>query len=452
MPALLVLDAEVELVSTGGARRLPLAQFITGNRRTQKRADEILTAVLVPRQLENAASAFLKLGARKYLVISISMVAVILETNDSGYVSQARVAVGSCSAVARRLSDLERDLVGQPADPQIGARWGLSISRLYRPSTTSAQRPSTGGRPPLRWSGERCKLAWGEPDVATQTPTSPVESQHISFSVNGRSVDVSVTGSRRLSRVLRDDLGLTGTKVGCDAGDCGACTVLLDGEPAVRLPGRGGSGGGMRSHNRGRPGEPVAHSQSSAKVFSLSTARRNAAPALPGMLVVGHGAAERKSSPPEQEVMDAIGGVLCRCTGYRKIIRAIQEVNAQPASSFRLKPARAVGPRLIRLDGQKKVDGTEIFGADESSRPLLTVRVVRCPYHRARFRFGDLQKFVAAHPGIAHDLTAQDVPGNDCYGVIPRFADQPVFAHDEARYRGEAVAAIVGETEACGGA
>lgn len=124
VPALLVLDAEVELLSTAGARRMPLAQFITGSRRTQKRADEILTAVLIPRQCENAASAFLKLGARKYLVISISMVAVALENNVSGYVSQARVAVGSCSAVARRLSDLEKDLLGQPADPQIGARVG----------------------------------------------------------------------------------------------------------------------------------------------------------------------------------------------------------------------------------------------------------------------------------------------------------------------------------------
>lgn len=120
VPALLVLDAEVELLSIAGSRRMPLAQFITGNRKTQRRGDEILIAVLVPRQSENAASAFLKLGTRKYLVISISMVAVVLETNDSGYVSQARVAVGSCSAVARRLSDLERELVGQPADPQIG--------------------------------------------------------------------------------------------------------------------------------------------------------------------------------------------------------------------------------------------------------------------------------------------------------------------------------------------
>ena len=133
VPALLVLDAEVELLSTAGARRMPLAKFITGNRRTQKRADEILTAVMVPRQRENAASAFLKLGARKYLVISISMVAVVLESNASGYVSQARVAVGSCSAVARRLSDLEKDLLGQPADPQIGSLVGPQHFAILSP-------------------------------------------------------------------------------------------------------------------------------------------------------------------------------------------------------------------------------------------------------------------------------------------------------------------------------
>jgi CO/xanthine dehydrogenase FAD-binding subunit len=121
VPPLLALEAEIELVSPGGVRRMPLAQFITGNRKTLRRADEILTAVLVPRKLENAASSFLKLGARKYLVISISMVAVVVQKDDSGRISQAGVAVGSCSAVALRLFDLERELVGQPADSKIGA-------------------------------------------------------------------------------------------------------------------------------------------------------------------------------------------------------------------------------------------------------------------------------------------------------------------------------------------
>src|SRR5690606_24101726 len=95
-----------------------------------------------------------------------------------------------------------------------------------------------------------------------------------------------------------------------------------------------------------------------------------------------------------------------------------------------------------------KVDGTEIFGADQIPADTLLLRVVRSPYHRARFTFGDLEGFVAAHPGIHRVLTASDVPGINCYGVIPPFADQPVFAEGEARFRGEAVAAVVGEPEA----
>jgi CO/xanthine dehydrogenase FAD-binding subunit len=111
VPPLLALDAEVELASNAGARRMPLADFIVGNRKTQRRQDELLTAVWVPRTLEHARSTFLKLGARRYLVISISMVAVVILV-DAGKVAAARVAVGSCSVVARRLTSLERELVG----------------------------------------------------------------------------------------------------------------------------------------------------------------------------------------------------------------------------------------------------------------------------------------------------------------------------------------------------
>ena len=121
VPPLLALDAEVELSSAAGSSRMPLTQFITGNRKTQRKADEILAAVLVPRRTENAASVFLKLGARKYLVISISMVAVVVQVDEKRRVVEAHVAVGSCSATARRLSDLEKDLVGQPATAGIGA-------------------------------------------------------------------------------------------------------------------------------------------------------------------------------------------------------------------------------------------------------------------------------------------------------------------------------------------
>jgi CO/xanthine dehydrogenase FAD-binding subunit len=115
VPPLLALDAEVELASQAGVRRLPLAQFLVGNRRTVRRADEVLSAVIVPRGLDDARSAFLKLGSRRYLVISIVMVAAVVQVDAEERIAQARVAVGSCSAVAQRLLQLEQSLVGQGA-------------------------------------------------------------------------------------------------------------------------------------------------------------------------------------------------------------------------------------------------------------------------------------------------------------------------------------------------
>jgi CO/xanthine dehydrogenase FAD-binding subunit len=112
VPPLLALDAEVELVCAGGERVLPLAEFIIGNRKTQRRPEELLTAVLVPRTLDDSSSVFLKLGARRYLVISISMVAAVVQLDTAEKVADARVAVGSCSAVARRLRALEETLIG----------------------------------------------------------------------------------------------------------------------------------------------------------------------------------------------------------------------------------------------------------------------------------------------------------------------------------------------------
>jgi CO/xanthine dehydrogenase FAD-binding subunit len=120
VPPLLALDAEVGLISQAGSRRMSLADFIVGNRKTVRRPDEILANVIVPRTLDDARSVFLKLGARRYLVISIAMVAAVVQTDNAGRVAEARIAIGSCSAVARRLTALERALVGIPARIGLG--------------------------------------------------------------------------------------------------------------------------------------------------------------------------------------------------------------------------------------------------------------------------------------------------------------------------------------------
>ena len=118
VPPLLALEAGVELSSAAGVRVLPLGEFITAPRKTQRRSDELLTAILVPESAHEARSHFLKLGARKYLVISIAMAAVVIE-HEKGVVRSARVAVGSCSPVALRLPLLERALQGQPFDERL---------------------------------------------------------------------------------------------------------------------------------------------------------------------------------------------------------------------------------------------------------------------------------------------------------------------------------------------
>jgi len=112
VPPLLTLDAEVLLRSSAGARQLPLGQFILGNRKTALAADEMVTGLFVPAASATGQSGFYKLGARRYLVISIGMVAARLVVDDAGIITDAAVAVGACSAVAMRLLDLEAALRG----------------------------------------------------------------------------------------------------------------------------------------------------------------------------------------------------------------------------------------------------------------------------------------------------------------------------------------------------
>jgi CO/xanthine dehydrogenase FAD-binding subunit len=120
VPALAVLDARVELRSARGTRSLALVEFVQGNRRTQLASDEILTAITLPAFSANARSQFRKLGHRKYLVISIAMVAVCVDFDEHGTLSRCGIAVGSCAPSVRRLGDMEAALLGLPRSQVLG--------------------------------------------------------------------------------------------------------------------------------------------------------------------------------------------------------------------------------------------------------------------------------------------------------------------------------------------
>jgi aldehyde oxidoreductase len=270
---------------------------------------------------------------------------------------------------------------------------------------------------------------------------------HISLRVNGEERFVKCDPAARLSEVLREELGLIGTKVGCDAGDCGACTVLLDGEPVCACL-------AAAAQADGRSVTTVEGLAEDAELGLLQRAflAHGAAQCgicTPGMLMAAINVLRRHPTPSEQEVLDAMGGVLCRCTGYRKIVEAVLAAAQNWVQLLEPAPGRAVGARVPKLDGRAKVTGEEKYGADSAPADALYLRVIRSPYARANFTLGDLSALRERHPGLVDVITAADVPENS-FGIFPDVKDQPVFAAGEVRHRGEAVLALVGTKLAIG--
>ena len=274
--------------------------------------------------------------------------------------------------------------------------------------------------------------------------TAPGTTTRVRLTVNGRAVEVDTDGRRRLVDVLREDLGLTGTKVGCNAGDCGACTVRIDGEQACSCLVAAGQAEGRRVETVEGLGTAGALAPLQAAFLACGGAQCGAC--TPGMLMAADDLVARSPSPTDPEVLDGLGGVLCRCTGYTAIIDAVRGVGSGAATTAdQPTVGHAVGARIARTDGVEKVTGAERFGDDLDHTGVLLLRAVRSPHDHARFTVGDLRPLHARHPGLVRVLAAADVPGQNLFGIYATGKDQPVLADGLVRFQGEAVLALVGD-------
>lgn len=279
----------------------------------------------------------------------------------------------------------------------------------------------------------------------------------ISLVVNGVERTVTVGPRTKLLDVLREDLGLTGTKNGCGQGHCGACTVIVDGQ-AVRsciyLARRAAGRSVETIEGLGSPpppGRAAARAAEGLHPLQQAFIAQGAVQCgfcTPGMIMAAKALLDRNPRPTVQEVLAAIEPNLCRCTGYASIVRAVLQASGQEVPPELLPPTPAgqvVGRSLPRPDIYAKVTGTARYAGDLRFPGMLHAAVLRSAHPHARI--ARLETAAArAMPGVVAVLTAADIPGRVNHGIIRQDWPALVGVGEKARYTGDALAVVVAET------
>jgi len=287
----------------------------------------------------------------------------------------------------------------------------------------------------------------------------------ITLIVNGESMEVEVEPRSSLASILREQLSLSGTKLGCEAGDCGACTVLANNQQvcACLIP------AGQCHQMEVITVEAHASNNILAQLQRsfLSCGAAQCGICTPGMLMSALELLQQRAAVSEsaelsrQDIENAVGGTLCRCTGYIKIIDAIahaaMELGINVTSSVKSSICHSsctkkvglhdvcVGQSIERIDGHAKVLGAEIYAADTAPPDAHWLRVIRSEFACATFTVGSFDSLYQRYPGLVKILVASDIPGHNGFGIYPHLKDQPVLADRRVLYRGQAVLALVGD-------
>jgi len=346
---LMALGAEVRLRSARGERTVAFADFYTGIRKTVMQPDEMLVDIAFPALSERQAGAFVKLGLRRAQAISVVHVAAVLTfdepvtgNRDGAVVREAAIALGAVTPVIVRAPEAEAFLTGKPltADTigEAAARAVVSASpiddmrgsaayrtEMVRVCTLRALRAILEGaetdglpeHPVTLWGSVAYYIPPGMPAGSSRTPDRPIATR-----INGEERVIATGHDKNLLRWLREDAGLIGTKEGCAEGECGACTVFLDGAavmsclvPAPRA--HGATIVTIEGLANGQGLHPVqtAFAETGAVQCGYCT---------PGFIMSAAKLLEENAHPEPGDLRQAITGNLCRCTGYYKILEAME--------------------------------------------------------------------------------------------------------------------------------
>ncbi|MDX9865058.1 MAG: FAD binding domain-containing protein [Anaerolineaceae bacterium] len=337
---LMALGAEVVLRSTAGERVVKLEKFYTGVRRTVLRPDEMLVDIRFPAMAENQHGMYLKFALRRAQAISLVNAAMVL-TLDDGIVSDAFITLGSVATTIIHAEEAEKYLLGKSLTPEVMDQAARLSSRASKPIDdirgSAAYRQEIVRVVTLRGLmaiaegredeniPENPVLLWGEKTAAPSTlerMTDHDASEPIVTTINGKRYTLNAGQDKTLLRLLREDAGLVGTKEGCAEGECGACTVILDGIAVMSclVP-------APRAH-----GAEIVTVEGLAKDGALSVLQQafvdeaavQCGYCTPGFLMSATKLLEERDRPTQDEIKQAITGNLCRCTGYYKIISAIE--------------------------------------------------------------------------------------------------------------------------------
>jgi len=353
------LDASFTLVSRRGTRTLSCAQFFQGVRRTALAPDELLVDIAFRGLDEDASGAFLKLGLRRAQAISVVNVAIVLHRQGE-QVRQAAIALGAVAPTILRVTDAEQALVGSMLDDTTIEQAAMLAAAACRPIddvrasaeyrrdmvavlTRRALAGIRDGRTRDGWEANPITLgacAWPHPAADESSDLAPHEADAIQFTLNGHPATVHHTNGKTLLDLLRatpeaGGVHLTGTKEGCAEGECGACTVLLNGAavmsclvPAPALEGCSVvtiEGLTVDVHDSALP--PAVNALQRAFVMAGAA---QCGYCTPGLLMSATRLLAENPAPNRNAIEQALAGNLCRCTGYAKIIEAVVKAS-QPA-------------------------------------------------------------------------------------------------------------------------